>query len=66
VLGACNPPLAHKALTVERSIGLLLPCNVAIRDGGVGPGPEDPVDLAALARLCTAGRVGGGSVELRP
>ncbi len=45
VLGACNPPLAHKALLSEGHIGLMLPCNVIVQEveGGVEVAAVDPV-----------------------
>ena len=58
ILGACNPPFAYQALAVDRSIGMLLPCNVVVRAAAEGTLVEalDPQVMVTLT----------GRPELKP
>ena len=58
ILGACNPPLAHQALTADDKIGTMLPCNVIVQDLGGGK-----IEVAAINPAISMKQVGNPTLK---
>src|SRR5664279_3046557 len=58
ILGACNPPLAHEALTVDDKVGTMLPCNVIVQDLGGGQ-----IEIAAINPAISMEHVGNATLK---
>ncbi len=68
ILGACNPPLAHRALSANPEVGLLLPCNVVVRDTGRGivveaMDPEAAMSIVKDAEVAQVAREARSKLE---
>jgi uncharacterized protein (DUF302 family) len=57
ILGACNPPFAHKALQADKNIGLLLPCNVIVYKD------ESTIYVSAIMPTVAMGMIDNGALK---
>ena len=65
ILGACNPPFAHKALQAENKIGAMLPCNVIVQELDNGKTEVAAVDPVASMQAVENDKLGEIAIEIR-
>jgi uncharacterized protein (DUF302 family) len=65
ILGACNPPFAYKALLAEENIGLMLPCNVVVRENEDGQIEVSAVDPVASMQAVTNDSLADIAMEIK-
>jgi uncharacterized protein (DUF302 family) len=65
ILGACNPGLAHRAISAEPEIGMLLPCNVVVRQDAAGTVRVEFMDPQAVLPLIEKAGIAEVASEVR-